>query len=282
MAIKPQTGQRIAKLLARAGIASRRDAEKMVLAGKVSVNGRIISSPALNVLPDDLIEVDGRTVPAAAPPRLWRLYKSVGSVTTARDEQGRRTVFDELPKNMPRTMTVGRLDLNSEGLLLLTNSGEVKRLLELPQSAWLRTYRVRVLGQPGDREINTLRSGLEADGVDLGPFEVELDRQKGANAWLTVGLRRGRNREIRRAMQAVGLRVNRLIRISFGPFALGDLKPSQVAEVTERGLLAQAGISRKDEWKKQERRMQKRRDDRPQQKFQGKGQRKARPCNRKK
>ena len=237
-------GERIAKVLARAGIASRREAERMIEAGRVTVNGRKITSPALNVTEADKITVDGQPLAEPEPPRLWLYHKPAGLVTTVRDEKGRPTVFDNLPEGMPRVMSVGRLDLNSEGLLLLTNDGEIKRRLELPSTGWLRKYRVRVKGAPTDEMLEPLRRGIEVEGEKFQPMEVTLDRQQGANAWLTIGLREGRNREIRRAAEAVGLTVNRLIRISYGPFRLGELKPGEVEEIKGRVLRDQLGLDK--------------------------------------
>ena len=237
------SGERIAKVLSRAGVASRRDAERMIAEGRVSVNGKVLDSPALDVTPKDRITVDGKPLAPPEPPRVWLYHKPEGLVTTARDEQGRRTVFDDLPENMPRVLTIGRLDLNSEGLLLLTNDGALKRRLELPSTGWLRKYRVRVNGRPEDSQFEPLRKGIVIEGEEFQPMTVTLDRQQGANAWLTVGLREGRNREIRRAMEAVGLAVNRLIRVSYGPFQLGDLKAGEVAEVRPRMLKDQLGLA---------------------------------------
>ena len=239
-------GERIAKVIARAGRASRREAEALIASGRVAVNGRRIDSPALNVAASDRIEVDGQVLEPPAPPRLWLYHKPAGLVTTARDEQGRRTVFDALPGDMPRVMPVGRLDLNSEGLLLLTNDGALKRRMELPSTGWLRRYRVRVKGRPDDAALEPLRRGLVLDSGDgaerFRPMQVTLDRQQGANAWMTVALREGRNREIRRAMEAVGLTVNRLIRVSYGPFQLGKLAAGAVEEVRPRVLRDQLGL----------------------------------------
>lgn len=238
---KPAEGERIAKVIARAGIASRREAERMIELGQVSVNGKIVERAALNVLPTDKIMVDGKQIGAPEPARLWLYHKPTGLVTTNRDEQGRATIFDDLPEELPRVLSVGRLDLNSEGLLLLTNDGGLKRRLELPSTGWLRKYRVRVNGRVTDPMLEPLRKGISADGENFQPMMVSLDRQQGANAWLTVGLREGKNREIRRAMEAIGLAVNRLIRVSYGPFQLGTLKPGEVEEVRRRVLRDQLG-----------------------------------------
>ena len=242
-------GDRIAKVLSRAGIASRREAERMIEAGLVTVNGKPITSPALNVLPSDKITVEGKPVGAAEAARLWLYYKPEGLVTSASDEKGRETVFDNLPEDMPRVMSVGRLDLNSEGLLLLTNDGELKRRLELPSTGWLRKYRVRVKGNPTDVDLEPLRRGITVDGERFQPMTVSMDRHQGANAWLTVGLREGRNREIRRAMDHIHLTVNRLIRVSYGPFRLGEMEPGQVEEVRPKVLRDQLGLSEAPEAK---------------------------------
>ncbi len=234
--------ERIARRLARAGIASRREAERMIAAGRVRVNGKPIDSPALNVGPRDRVEVDGKPLAAPEPARLWLYHKPLGLVTTERDEKGRATVFSRLPEGMPRVVSVGRLDINSEGLLLLTNDGALKRRLELPSTGWLRKYRVRVNGTPDEVRLDDLRRGIELDGERFQPMQVTLDRQQGANAWLTVGIREGRNREVRRAMEAVGLTVNRLIRVSYGPFQLGRLEPGAVEEVRARVLRDQLGL----------------------------------------
>jgi 23S rRNA pseudouridine2605 synthase len=236
-------GERIAKTLSRAGVASRREAERMIEAGLVTVNGKPITSPALNVLPSDRITVEGKPIAAPEPARLWLYYKPEGLVTSASDEKGRATVFESLPEDMPRVMSVGRLDLNSEGLLLLTNDGELKRRLELPATGWLRKYRVRVKGNPTDVDLEPLRKGITVDGERFQGMTVTMDRHQGANAWLTVGLREGRNREIRRAMTAINLTVNRLIRISYGPFRLGEMEPGQVEEVRPKVLRDQLGLS---------------------------------------
>ncbi|WP_306006189.1 pseudouridine synthase [Aquicoccus porphyridii] len=235
-------GDRIAKVIARAGLASRREAERMIEIGRVAVNGQVITRAALNVTEKDSITVDGKPLDAPAPTRLWLYHKPTGLVTTTKDEQGRPTIFDDLPADLPRVLSVGRLDLNSEGLLLLTNDGAIKRRLELPSTGWLRRYRVRVNGRPTEATFEPLRQGLSIDGESFQPMVVTLDRQQGANAWVTVALREGKNRELRRAMEAVGLSVNRLIRISYGPFQLGQLKPGEVQEVRGRVLRDQLGL----------------------------------------
>ncbi|WP_116132209.1 pseudouridine synthase [Tropicimonas sp. IMCC34043] len=240
----PPPGDRIAKVIARAGRASRREAEAMIAAGRVAVNGARITSPALNVTAADRITVDGQALAEAEPPRLWLYHKPLGLVTSARDEKGRPTVFAALPPEMPRVVSVGRLDINSEGLLLLTNDGAVKRRMELPSTGWLRRYRVRLHGSPADAVFEPLRKGLVIDGERFQPMGVTLDRQQGSNAWVTISLREGRNREIRRAVEAVGLIVNRLIRISYGPFQLGELKPGEVEEVKSRVLRDQLGLDK--------------------------------------
>ena len=240
-------GDRIAKVLARAGVASRREAERMIEAGRVSVNGTKIDSPALNVTDTDQIVVDGKQISEPEPPRMWLYHKPTGLVTTNRDEKGRDTIFDALPEDMPRVMSVGRLDINSEGLLLLTNDGGIKRKLELPSTGWLRRYRVRVNGRPTDDTLAPLRKGITVEGMRFQGMDVAIDRQQGANAWLTVGLREGKNREIRRAMEAIGLNVNRLIRISYGPFQLGELKSGAVEEVRRKVVRDQLGLTLEDD-----------------------------------
>ena len=239
-------GERIAKVLARAGVASRREAERMIEAGRISVNGKRVERAALNVSAQDKITVDGKPMDAPEPARLWLYHKPTGRVTTARDEQGRATIYDDLPDELPRVMPVGRLDLNSEGLLLLTNDGGLKRKLELPQTGWLRRYRVRIHGRPQDTDFEPLRAGLVVDGTRFQPMQVTLDRQQGANAWVTVALREGKNREVRRAMADIGMTVNRLIRTSYGPFQLGKLPSGQVEEVRRRVLRDQLGLPADD------------------------------------
>ncbi len=240
-------GDRIAKVLSRVGIASRREAERMIEAGEVSVNGKVITSPALNVTPRDKIMVRGKQISEPEPARLWLYNKPEGLVTSESDEKGRETVFDNLPPELPRVMSIGRLDLNSEGLLLLTNDGALKRRLELPSTGWLRKYRVRVNGNPMDPDLEPLRKGIEVEGERFQPMNVVIDRIQGANAWLTVGLREGKNREIRRAMAAINLTVNRLIRVSYGPFRLGDLAPGEVEEIKGKILREQLGEGRTED-----------------------------------
>ncbi len=252
-------GDRIAKILSRAGVASRREAERMIAAGRVAVNGKRIDSPALNVTGADKITVDGAQLTEPEPPRLWLFHKPTGLVSTDSDEKGRETIYSALPEDMPRVMSVGRLDLNSEGLLLLTNDGGVKRRLELPSTGWLRRYRVRVNGRPTDAMLDPLRAGITVAGERFQPMTATLDRQQGANAWLTIGLREGKNREIRRALDDIGLTVNRLIRISYGPFQLGDLKLGTVEEVRRRILRDQLGLETDTADKKPQRAVRQRR-----------------------
>ncbi len=235
-------GERIAKRLSRAGVASRREAERMIEAGRVSVNGDVIESPALNVTDADVILVDEAPIPTIERPRVWMYHKPTGLVTSNSDEKGRDTVFDKLPDTLPRVMAVGRLDMNSEGLLLLTNDGGVKRKLELPSTGWLRKYRVRMKGNPKDEDFAPLRRGIVAEGERFQPMDVSLDRVQGSNAWITIGLREGKNREIRRAMAELGFEVNRLIRVSYGPFRLGELKQGEVEEIKSRVLRDQLGL----------------------------------------
>lgn len=232
-------GERIAKFLARAGISSRRDAEAMIAAGRVALNGQAVSHPATFVAADDIVLVDGKPVATPARTRLWRYHKPAGLVTTHRDPEGRPTVFEKLPAALPRVISVGRLDLTSEGLLLLTNDGALARLLELPATGWIRRYRVRVHGAVDPARLAALARGTTIEGVRYGPIEAGLDSRKGENAWLSVALREGRNREIRKVMASLDLVVTRLIRISYGPFQLGLLPRGAVEEIPARVLREQ-------------------------------------------
>ena len=241
MTSKVNPGDRIAKILSRKGIASRREAEKLILEGRVKVNGIIIDSPALNLTDKDMIMVDGNLVGKQESTRIWRYHKPLNLITSTKDDKGRTTVFESLPKSMPKVMSVGRLDINSEGLLLLTNDGALKRILELPSTGWIRKYRVRVQGRPTESTFKRLRTGMKVGADIFRPMEVIIDRQQGANAWLTIGLREGKNREIRRALEEIGLRVSRLIRISYGPFQLLELRPGEVDEVKKRVMRDQLG-----------------------------------------
>jgi len=236
-----EASERIAKRLARAGIASRRDAETLIAAGRVKVNGAVLTSPAFNVSASDRIELDGSEIPPIERTRVFLFHKPAGVVTTNRDPEGRRTVFDVLPKDLPRLMTVGRLDINTEGLLLLTNDGGLARMLELPATGWLRRYRARVHGKVDAEALTDLKNGIAVDGVFYGGIEVSLDREQGTNAWLTIGLREGKNREVKNVLGALGLEVTRLIRISYGPFQLGELEEGAVQELKGRTLRDQLG-----------------------------------------
>jgi 23S rRNA pseudouridine2605 synthase len=233
--------ERVAKVIARAGLCSRRDAEDWIAAGRVSVNGAVIASPALNVTGKDSISVDGKPLPVRERTRLFLYHKPADLVTTNDDPQGRPTIFDALPKDLPRLLTVGRLDIGTEGLLLLTNDGGLARVLELPETGWLRRYRVRAHGEVRQDQLDSLRSGLTVDGIHYGPIEATLDRTQGANVWLTFSIREGKNREVRNVLGAIGLQVNRLIRVSFGPFQLADLAEGEVEEVKTRILREQLG-----------------------------------------
>jgi 23S rRNA pseudouridine2605 synthase len=234
-------GERVAKVIARAGLASRREAETWIAAGRVAVNGAVIRSPAINVTAHDGITVDGKALPRRERTRLFLFHKARGVLTSHGDPRGRPTLFDILPRNLPRLISVGRLDLNSEGLLLLTNDGGLARVLELPATGWLRRYRVRAHGRIAQNELDRLGEGITIDGIHYGPVEATVDRVQGSNVWLTFAIREGKNREVRKVLGHLGLAVNRLIRVSFGPFQLGDLAPCEIAEVKTRLLRDQLG-----------------------------------------
>jgi 23S rRNA pseudouridine2605 synthase len=237
-----RAGQRIAKVMARAGVCSRRDAEAWIAEGRVSVNGAVLTSPAFNVSEADEVRVDGAPLAKPERTRLFLFHKPRGLVTTARDPEARPTVFSALPQGLPRLVAVGRLDINTEGLLLLTNDGGLARVLELPSTGWLRRYRVRAHGTIDQPALDRLSEGVTIEGVDYLGVEARLDREQGANSWLTLGLREGKNREIKKILEHLGLAVNRLIRVSFGPFELGDLAEGEVAEVRTRVLRDQLGV----------------------------------------
>ncbi len=246
---KPQGGakdavgetERIAKRIARAGLCSRRQAESWIEEGRVRLNGAVLKTPAVTVTQSDMIEVDGVPLANRERTRLWLLHKPAGTVTTNRDEHNRKTVFDILPEGLPRMVTVGRLDINTEGLLLMTNDGGLARILELPSTGWLRRYRVRAHGKVDQEALSKLSDGIAVDGVLYGSIAVEIERQQGANTWLTVSLREGKNREIKKVLGHLGLQVNRLIRISFGPFQLGEIKAGEIREIRGRTLRQQLG-----------------------------------------
>lgn len=236
-----QKGERIAKVMARAGLCSRRDAEAWIAAGRVEVNGKLLDTPAVTVTDKDKVVVDGAPLPMRERTRLWLYHKPRGLVTTNKDPEGRTTVFERLPKDLPRVIAVGRLDINTEGLLLLTNDGGLARVLELPSTGWLRRYRVRAFGAVTQEQLNSLADGVAIDGVLYGAIEATLDKQQGDNCWLTVGLREGKNREVKRVLEHLGLSVNRLIRLSFGPFQLMELAEGEVREIRGRVLRDQLG-----------------------------------------
>jgi 23S rRNA pseudouridine2605 synthase len=231
---KDPSKERIAKRLAAAGVASRREVERMIEQGRVTVNGEKLTTPACLVGPADRITVDGKLVGGKPLPRVWRYHKPAGLVTTAKDPQGRATVFDMMPRSMGRVISVGRLDLNSEGLLLITNSGTLSRYMELPATGWKRSYRVRVWGTVKQSQLDTLKNGIEVEGIRYGAIDAQLEKnQTGTNVWLRMMLTEGKNREIRNVTRALDLHVNRLVRLTYGPFDLGDLKPGEIDEVPE-------------------------------------------------
>ena len=233
--------ERIAKFIARSGVCSRREAEELIKQQRVSVNGVVVETPAFNVEGTEKIKIDGEKLPETEKTRVWIYHKPSGLVTSHKDEKGRQTVFDNLPVGMPRVISVGRLDLNSEGLLILTNSGELSRKLELPSNGWSRRYKVKVHGKVDKAKLEGLEKGCEIDGVVYGAIKVVVDSEQGTNAWLTVTLQEGKNREIRKVMKSLGLEVARLIRVSYGPFQLGSLKKGEVREVPQKVLKEQLG-----------------------------------------
>ena len=232
-----EDGERIAKVIARAGLASRREAEDWIAAGRVAVNGAVIHSPALNVSAHDRISIDGEPLPARERTRVFLYHKPRGLLTSHSDPRGRSTIFQNLPKGLPRLISVGRLDFNTEGLLLLTNDGELARVLELPATGWLRRYRVRAHGSIMQPKLDELRAGITIDGIRYGAIEATLDRVQGSNLWLTFAIREGKNREVRNVLGHLGLAVTRLIRVSFGPFQLGELAEGEVEEVPTLSLI---------------------------------------------
>lgn len=232
--------ERIAKFIARSGVCSRRDAEKLIEQKRVMLNGEVVESPAIKVDASDDIKIDGEKLPAIEQTRLWLYYKPVGLITSHKDSS-RKTVFESLPAGMPRVVSVGRLDLNSEGLLLLTNNGELSRMLELPQNGWSRRYKVKVHGILNKSKLESLENGVTIDGVDYGAVRIVVNGTQGTNSWLTITLNEGKNREIRKLMQYIGLEVARLIRLSYGPFQLGSLQKGEVKEVPQKVLREQLG-----------------------------------------
>jgi 23S rRNA pseudouridine2605 synthase len=238
-------GERIAKVIARAGICSRRDAEKLILEGRVKLDGVVVTSPALNVTENNVIQVDEKPLAEPEAARLWRYHKPSGLVTTHKDEKGRPTVFASLPKHLGRVVSVGRLDFNSEGLLLLTNDGDIARRLEIPAAGWTRIYRARLFGKVTQAELDRLATGLTIDGVKYGPVIADLERSKGMYSWATVSLKEGKNREVKRVMERLGLKVARLIRTAYGPFQLGQLAEGQIEEIPARLWREKLGIGRK-------------------------------------
>jgi len=235
------TSERIAKRMARAGLCSRREAEKWIADGRVVLNGKLLETPAVTVTLKDRIEVDGKQIGQRERTRLWLFHKPSGTVTTNRDPEGRKTIYEKLPEGLPRLMSIGRLDINTEGLLLMTNDGGLSRALELPETGWLRRYRVRVHGKVDEDALARLADGIAVEGVLYGSIHAELEHVQGSNAWLSVALREGKNREIKKVLAALGLDVTRLIRISFGPFQLGDLPVGTIREVRSRTLRDQLG-----------------------------------------
>lgn len=238
---KENKGERIAKVMARAGVCSRREAEKLIEQGRVSINGKDVKTPATFVSETDEVRFDGERIKKAEKTRLWVYHKPTGLICSNKDDQGRRTIFSTFPPYIPRVLSVGRLDLNSEGLLLLTNDGSLSRQLELPKNAFKRTYRVRVFGNVKENVLEILKKGKTVDGVRYGSIDAKLEKQDGANAWLRVELQEGKNREIRKVLESIGLTVNRLVRVSYGPFHLGELKKNQIQEVSQAVIKEKLG-----------------------------------------
>ena len=238
-------GERIAKVIARAGICSRRDAEKLIAEGRVKLDGETVKTPAIKVGENQVVSVDDKPLGEPDPARLWRYHKPSGLVTTHRDPQGRPTVFANLPKHLPRVVSIGRLDFNSEGLLLLTNDGEIARRLEMPVGGWPRKYRVRLFGKVAQSDLDKLAEGVSIGGVKYGPIVADLERTKGVHSWAMVTLKEGKNREVKRVMESIGLKVARLIRVQFGPFHLGQLAEGAVEEIPAKIWREQLGIGRK-------------------------------------
>lgn len=236
-----EKGERIAKVVARAGICSRRDAERYIEQGRISVNNQVLKTPATLVNPGDVITVDGKPIPEKEKTRVWRYHKPAGLVTSHKDNEGRKTVFEALPSELPRVISIGRLDLNSEGLLLLTNDGGFARQMEMPSAGWVRRYRVRIHGEMTPEIISKLEKGVTVEGIKYGSAQVKIDKKQGTNSWITVSLKEGKNREVRKLMEFFGFQVTRLIRTSYGPFQLGNLTPGQVDEITGKALLEQLG-----------------------------------------
>jgi 23S rRNA pseudouridine2605 synthase len=239
------SGDRIAKIIARAGVCSRREAEKLIAEGRVALNGETVTTPAIRVGADQVVSVDGKPLAEPEGTRLWRYHKAQGLVTTHKDPEGRPTVFKNLPLSLPRVVSIGRLDINSEGLLLLTNDGDLARRLELPAAGWNRKYRVRLFGKVAQAELDRLAEGVTIDGVKYGPVIADIERTKGMYSWAQVMLKEGKNREVKRLMEYLGLKVARLIRVQFGPFHLGQLEPGHVEEIPAKIWREQLGMGRK-------------------------------------
>ncbi len=234
-------GERVAKVIARAGVCSRRDAERLIEEGRVTLNGKRIATAAINVTAKDQVRIDGELLPVKDEPRLWRYHKPGGLVVSHKDPKGRPTVFEKLREQLPRVVSIGRLDINTEGLLLLTNDGELERLLELPATGWVRRYRVRAYGRVDPLALAKLENGTDIDGVRYGPIEARIDKEQGDNCWLTFAIREGKNREVKKVCEHLGLKVNRLIRVAFGPFQLGELPRGGIEEVPRKVLKDQLG-----------------------------------------